>query len=77
MLSPAVAMRDLEQVSIDAEQARAVAHGVTFPAAVFAGANAGPGPFAVLGPDGDLVAVYERRRAAVKPAVVLAPVEAT
>ena len=77
VLTPAVAMRDLEQVSIDAEQARAVAHGVTFPAAVFAGPNAGPGPFAVLGPDGDLLAVYERRRAAVKPAVVLAPVEAT
>jgi tRNA pseudouridine55 synthase len=77
VLSPAVAMRDLEQVSVDAEQARAVAHGVTFPAAVFAGANAGPGPFAVLGSDGALLAVYERRRAAVKPAVVLAPVEAT
>jgi tRNA pseudouridine55 synthase len=77
VLTPAVAMRDLEQVSIDAEQSRAVAHGVTFPAAVFAGANAGPGPFAVLGPDGDLLAVYERRRAAVKPSVVLAPVEAT
>jgi tRNA pseudouridine55 synthase len=77
VLTPAVAMRDLEQVGIDAEQARAVAHGVTFPAAVFAGANAGPGPFAVLGPDGELLAVYERRRAAVKPAVVLAPVEAT
>ena len=60
-----------------AEQARAVAHGVTFPAAVFAGENAGPGPFAVVGPDGELLAVYERRRAAVKPAVVLAPVEAT
>jgi tRNA pseudouridine55 synthase len=77
VLTPAVAMRDLEQVNIDAEQARAVAHGVTFPAAVFAGVNAGPGPFAVLGPHGDLLAVYERRRAAVKPAVVLAPVEAT
>jgi tRNA pseudouridine55 synthase len=77
VLPPVTAMRDLEQVTIDAEQARAVAHGVTFPAAVFAGANAGPGPFAVVGPDGDLLAVYERRRAAVKPAVVLAPVEAT
>ncbi len=77
VLPPVTAMRDLEQVSIDAEQARAVAHGVTFPASVFAGANAGPGPFAVVGPDGELLAVYERRRAAVKPAVVLAPVEAT
>ena len=44
VLSPAVAMRDLEQVSVDAEQARAVAHGATFPAAVFAGANAGRRP---------------------------------
>ncbi len=77
VLPPVTAMRDLERVTIDAEQARAVAHGVTFPAAVFAGANAGPGPFAVVGPDGELLAVYERRRAAVKPAVVLAPVEAT
>jgi tRNA pseudouridine55 synthase len=77
VLPPVAAMRDLEQVAIDAEQARAVAHGVTFPAAVFAGADAGPGPFAVVGPDGELLAVYERRRAAVKPAVVLAPVEAT
>jgi tRNA pseudouridine55 synthase len=77
VLPPVTAMRDLERVTIDAEQARAVAHGVTFPAAVFAGANAGPGPFAVVGPEGELLAVYERRRAAVKPAVVLAPVEAT
>jgi tRNA pseudouridine55 synthase len=77
VLPPVTAMRDLEQVRVDTEQARAVAHGVTFPAAVFAGANAGPGPFAVVGPGGELLAVYERRRAAVKPAVVLAPVEAT
>jgi tRNA pseudouridine55 synthase len=77
VLPPLAAVRDLEQVSVDAEQARAVAHGVTFPAAVLAGADAGPGPFAVVGLDGELRAVYERRRAAVKPAVVLAPVEAT
>jgi tRNA pseudouridine55 synthase len=77
VLPPLAAVRDLEQVGVGAEQARAVAHGVTFPAAVLAGANAGPGPFAVVGPDGELLAVYERRRAAVKPAVVLAPVEAT
>jgi tRNA pseudouridine55 synthase len=77
VLPPLAAVRDLEQVDVDAEQARAVGHGVTFPAAVLAGVNAGPGPFAVVGPDGELLAVYERRRAAVKPAVVLAPVEAT
>jgi hypothetical protein len=70
-------VRDLERVTVDAEQARAVAHGVTFPATVFVGAHASAGPFAVVGPDDELLAVYERRRAAVKPAVVLAPVEAT
>jgi len=77
VLPPLAAVRDLERVNVDTEQARAVAHGVTFPAAVFAGAHAGPGPFAVVGPDDELLAVYERRRAGVKPAVVLAPVEAT
>jgi hypothetical protein len=44
---------------------------------VLAVSSTGPGPFAVVGLDGELLAVYERRRAAVKPAVVLAPVEAT
>ena len=77
VLPPATAVRDLERIDVDPEQARAVAHGVTFPATVLAGADAGPGPFAVIDGDGDLLAVYERRRAAVKPAVVLAPVEAT
>ena len=77
VLPPLTAVRDLERVTVDAEQARAVAHGVTFPAAVFAGAQAGPGPFAVVGSDDELLAVYERRHAAVKPTVVLAPVEAT
>jgi tRNA pseudouridine55 synthase len=77
VLPPATAVRDLERIDVDPEQARAIAHGVTFPATVLAGADAGPGPFAVIDRDGDLLAVYERRRAAVKPAVVLAPVEAT
>ena len=77
VLPPATAVRDLERIDVDPEQARAVAHGVTFPATVLAGADAGPGPFAVIDGDGDLLAVYERRRAAVKPAVVLTPVEAT
>jgi hypothetical protein len=36
----------------------------------------GDGPFAVLGPDGALLAVYERRGAGLKPAVVVAPDEA-
>ncbi len=77
VLPPVAAVRDIERIDVDLEQARAVAHGVTFPATAFAGEHAGPGPFAVVDRDGELLAVYERRRAAVKPAVVLAPVEAS
>ena len=58
-------------------KSRAVAHGVDVPGAPSSPADAGAGPFAVLDTDGDLLAVYERRGAGVKPAVVLAPVEAT
>jgi hypothetical protein len=32
----------------------------------------GDGPYAIVGPDGDLLAVYEARGAALKPAVVVA-----
>lgn len=77
VLEPITAMRDLERIEVDQEQSRAIAHGVTFPALVLAGEDAGPGPFAVVGPDGALLAVYERRRSALKPSVVLAPVEAS
>jgi tRNA pseudouridine55 synthase len=76
VLPPAAAMRDLPHVELDTEQVRAVGHGVTFPATVLLGETADPGPFALVDRAGDLVAVYERRKAAVKPAVVLAPVEA-
>jgi tRNA pseudouridine55 synthase len=77
-LAPVVATRDLQRVDVDLEQARAVAHGVTFPAPSLSPGRepTGPGPFAMVGPDGALLAVYERRRSAVRPAVVLAPVEA-
>ncbi len=78
VLPPVDATRDLERVEVDAEQARAVAHGVTFPAPSFTPGEepTGPGPFAMIGPGDELLAVYERRRSAVRPAVVLAPVEA-
>ena len=69
VLAPVVAMRDLERVDVDAEQARAVAHGATFTASAFA--PTGEGPFAVADSDGSLLAVYERRGAGVKPAVVV------
>jgi tRNA pseudouridine55 synthase len=70
VLPPLVAMRDLEQLPVDDERARAVCHGMTFP--VSALGDVGAGPFAVVGPDRALLAVYERRRAGVKPAVVVA-----
>jgi tRNA pseudouridine55 synthase len=69
VLPLATAMRDLERVDVDAEQARAASHGIAFP--VGALGERGAGPFAVVGPAGDLVAVYERSAAACKPAVVL------
>jgi tRNA pseudouridine55 synthase len=70
LVSPADAMRDLEHVCVDAERARAVRHGATFTAGGLA--TVGEGPFAVVDPEGALLAVYERRGAGVKPAVVVA-----
>lgn len=70
--SPLDAMRSLERVSIDDAVAAKVANGNTFPARDFVPATAGSGPFAVTHDD-RLIAVYERRGAGVKPAVVLAP----
>jgi tRNA pseudouridine55 synthase len=74
VLSPAAAVRDLARVVVDGEQERAVTHGATFAARALLGddAAAGAGPFAVVSGAGDLLAVYERRGAGVKPAVVLA-----
>jgi hypothetical protein len=63
-------MRDLERVDVDDEQVRAVRHGIAFP--VGALGERGDGPFALVARDDDLVAVYERRGAACKPAVVMA-----
>jgi tRNA pseudouridine55 synthase len=74
LLSPAVAMRDLEAVSVDDEEARAVRHGMTFPASTRR--DLGTGPFAILDGRGELLAVYERHPAAIKPAAVVADVNA-
>jgi tRNA pseudouridine55 synthase len=70
VLPLSVAMRDLERIDVDAEQARAVTHGVSFAAGAIA--VHGAGPYAVVGPDGALLAVYDTRGAALKPAVVVA-----
>jgi tRNA pseudouridine55 synthase len=72
VLPPAVAMRDLEPVVVDDEQAQAVSHGMAFRAgALGAAAPDAPGPLAVLDRAGALLAVYERAGGALKPAVVL------
>ena len=63
VLTPLVAMRDLEQLPVDDDQAHAVAHGMAFPATIAAASGLGDGPFAVVGPEDELLAVYERRRA--------------
>jgi tRNA pseudouridine55 synthase len=74
LLTPAVAMRDLEPLDVDEEEARAVRHGMTFPASTRP--HLGPGPFAILDGHGELLAVYERRKGAIKAAVVVADVSA-
>lgn len=68
LLPPLAAVAHLAQVAVDAEGAAAVGHGKVLPA------WDGAGPWAVTGPAGDLLAVYEPFRAGLaKPAVVLAP----
>ena len=67
---PADAVRDLEVLAVDAESERAIRHGMTFPSGALG--ESGPGPFAVVGNDAELLAVYERRRGGVKPSVVVA-----
>lgn len=72
LLSPAQAMRDLTSVAVDAAIAADVAHGKVL--AVETLGVTGDGPWAVLGPDGSLLAVYEHHRpGTVKPGVVVVP----
>jgi tRNA pseudouridine55 synthase len=70
VLAPADALRGRPAVTVEPSVATAVRFGKVLPRAVL-GAD-GDGPWAVLGPDGDLLAVYEGRGAEeAKPAVVL------
>ena len=69
LLPPPAAMRDYASVTVDEATAALVATGRVLDA--FAEAEAGAGPWAVLGPDGALLAVYEAFRGQAKPAVVL------
>jgi tRNA pseudouridine55 synthase len=63
------AVRHLARVDVDAETARGVSHGAVFPVTALGGDDAGP--LAVVGPDGRLLALYEKGRAAARPLVVL------
>jgi tRNA pseudouridine55 synthase len=72
VLPSALAVRDLLPVTVDTETAQAIAHGATFAARTLVGETDAPGPFAVQAASGELLAVYERRGAGVKPAVVVA-----
>lgn len=67
LLPPLSAVGHLPRVVVDEEGAAAVAHGKVLPA------WDGAGPWAVTGPTGELLAVYETFRTSLaKPAVVLA-----
>jgi tRNA pseudouridine55 synthase len=71
LLPPAEALRGHERVTVDGDLLAAVRHGRVLPAATLG--VEGDGPWGVLGPEGDLVAVYHRHRGTdVKPGVVLA-----
>jgi tRNA pseudouridine55 synthase len=74
LLPLAEAVRHLPRVDVDGETARAVGHGAVFPATALGQdiVGADPGPFAVVGPDGRLLALYQKGRAAARPLVVLA-----
>ena len=72
VLTPSEAMRAMPRVGVAGEEARAVCHGAVFAAAALPAAGDAPGPFAVVDDEGALLAVYERRGAALRAAVVLA-----
>ena len=71
VLTPSAMVRDLDPVEVDPATAAGVLHGAVFPP-VALGVGDAAGPFAILAA-GQLLAVYERRGAGLKPAVVVAP----
>ena len=68
VLPPASGLPDLPLVRVGEEAARAVTHGVVFPAAALGGIA---GPFRVVGDDGELLAVYRGEEGRARPEVVL------
>jgi tRNA pseudouridine55 synthase len=76
LIALADAMVDYPQVQVDEATAAMVRQGRVLrrdlPSGLLAGAFTGDGPWAVTGPDGDLLAMYEpHRESDVKPAVVV------
>jgi tRNA pseudouridine55 synthase len=71
VLTPVEAMRALPRLAVAGEEQRAVSHGAVFAAAALPAAGDSPGPFAVVDGDGTLLAVYERRGAALRASVVM------
>jgi tRNA pseudouridine55 synthase len=76
VLEPVSALPGMARAVVDQELAAAVRHGKVLPADVLraaTGTSAGPGPWAVLSEDGQVLAVYQSFGADLaKPAVVLA-----
>jgi tRNA pseudouridine55 synthase len=70
LLTMSAGLRDLESVTVDDTTATGVGHGVVFPPGALG--VTGQGPFALVDGSGELLAVYERRGAGLKPAVVVA-----
>ena len=68
MLPPIEAVRGMARVDVDADVAAQIGNGAVLPA------PAGEGPWAMVGPDERLLAVYETVGGGrAKPAVVLVP----
>ena len=73
-LPPLEALRGMSRVVVGPDLASDIAHGKVLPVGVVAGHDGvGPGPWAMVGRGGRLLAVYEAHRPGqVKPAVVMA-----
>jgi tRNA pseudouridine55 synthase len=70
VVTPADALRGMARVTVTGEEARAVSHGAVFaPPGLTTCTEAGP--FAVVDLHGALLAVYERKGAALKAAMVM------
>lgn len=73
LLTPAAAMRDIVTLTVDEATAADIAHGKVLPREVLGRDPVDDGPWALVGPDAALLAVYEPHRdGTVKPGVVLA-----